>query len=191
MNSYHSTYLACLDDTAKAIVSDNREQAQACVASLDPETSQRVEALLIRAWTCDSIQETEIAMQQALEINPDNETAIAGLNWIHGIQDLAECQLEAKRQAEEAARLQAEEAARLQAEEAARLQAEEAAAAANTKTNQSSRRSKKLVDKQRLTSRPSLNQGKWSKHTLLSKLRNTLGCKHRLSSIAKHWKWHV
>lgn len=148
MKSNNLKYDASLDEAASAIAADNRGLIRTALESVLATSSDRAEMWLMRAWSCDSLQETEIALQQALEIEPNNEIAVAGLNWIHGIQELADFQLAAKRNAEEAQRQaeeeaqrqaeaqrraeeeaqhRAEEEARLQAEEEDRLQAEEEA----------------------------------------------------------------
>lgn len=126
MKSNNLKYDASLDEAACAIAADNRGLIRTALESVLATSSDRVEMWLMRAWSCDSLQETEIAIQQALEIEPNNEIAVAGLNWIHGIQELAEFQLAAKRNAEEVQR-QAEEEAQLQAEVAAQRLAEEEA----------------------------------------------------------------
>ena len=95
-----------LDDAADAVATDNRKLAKACMESDLIGMSHRAEAWLIKAWTCESLQETNIALQRALEIDPCNETARAGWNWVQGLKKLAETQRESKRGAER----QAEEA---------------------------------------------------------------------------------
>ncbi len=134
MKSNNLTYNAYLDDAANAIAADDRDQTRGCIESVCAETSNCAKAWLIKAWTCESLMETEAAIRQSLEIDPNSEIAEAGLRWVHGIQELAELQFEAKRQAAEEARrlaeearLKAEEEARLRAEEEARLRAEEEA----------------------------------------------------------------
>lgn len=140
MKSNNLKYDASLDEAASAIAADNRGLIRTALESVLATSSDRVEMWLMRAWSCDSLQETEIAIQQALEIEPNNEIAVAGLNWIHGIQELAEFQLAAKRNAEEVqrqaeeeaqrqaeAQRRAEEEAQRRAEEEARLKAEEEA----------------------------------------------------------------
>ncbi len=126
MKSNNLTYNAYLDDAANAIAADDRDQTRGCIESVIAETSNCAKAWLIKAWTCESLMETEAAIRQCLEIDPSSDIAAAGLRWVHGIQELAELQFEAKRQAAEEARRLAEEA-RLKAEEESRLRAAEEA----------------------------------------------------------------
>ncbi len=119
MNQNHE-YDSNLNDVANAILADNRELAREQINIALPETNHRVDAWLMEAWTCDSLQEAEVSMRQALKIDPCNRTAVAGLTWIHGINEMARNQIEAKQHAEVQQRL-AEEPARL-----AEVQAREA-----------------------------------------------------------------
>ncbi len=116
-----------LTDTASAIAAGDRELAQQEIESVMPENTDCPTAWLMRAFTSESMSECETAISRALDLDPNNETAIAGLNWFHGIQALAEWQIGAARQAEEAARqaeLERQAELKRQAEEEAARQAE-------------------------------------------------------------------
>ena len=95
-------YDAQLDKAAIAVVSDNCELARAFMNRALMGTCDQSDAWLIQAWTCSSLEETEIAIHRCLEIDPSNKTAISGLNWIQGIRKLAETRLQAKREGEQA-----------------------------------------------------------------------------------------
>ena len=125
MNANCSKYDASLNNAADAIFSDNRDLLKEYLLQL--EADERVETHLMQAWASDSLQESEAAIQTAVELDPNNEVAEAGLKWFDGIRALAASQLELKRLAEEEARRKAEEEARLQAEAEARAKAEEEA----------------------------------------------------------------
>ncbi len=116
-----------LTDTASAIAAGDRELAQQEIESVMSENTDCPTAWLMRAFTSESMSECETAISRALDLDPNNETAIAGLNWFHGIQALAEWQIGAARQAEEAARqaeLERQAELKRQAEEEAARQAE-------------------------------------------------------------------
>ncbi len=116
-----------LTDTASAIAAGDRELAQQEIESVLTENTDCPTAWLMRAFTSESMSECETAISRALDLDPNNETAIAGLNWFHGIQALAEWQIGAARQAEEAARqaeLERQAELKRQAEEEAARQAE-------------------------------------------------------------------
>ncbi len=116
-----------LTDTASAIAAGDRELAQQEIESVMTENTDCPTAWLMRAFTSESMSECETAISRALDLDPNNETAIAGLNWFHGIQALAEWQIGAARQAEEAARqaeLERQAELKRQAEEEAARQAE-------------------------------------------------------------------
>ncbi len=116
-----------LTDTASAIAAGDRELAQQEIESVMPENTDCPTAWLMRAFTSESMSECETAISRALDLDPNNETAIAGLNWFHGIQALAEWQIGAARQAEEAARqaeLERQAELKRQAEEEAARKAE-------------------------------------------------------------------
>ncbi len=116
-----------LTDTASAIAAGDRELAQQEIESVLTENTDCPTAWLMRAFTSESMSECETAISRALDLDPNNETAIAGLNWFHGIQALAEWQIGAARQAEEAARqaeLERQAELKRQAEEEAARKAE-------------------------------------------------------------------
>lgn len=116
-----------LTDTASAIAAGDRELAQQEIESVMSENTDCPTAWLMRAFTSESMSECETAISRALDLDPNNETAIAGLNWFHGIQALAEWQIGAARQAEEAARqaeLERQAELKRQAEEEAARKAE-------------------------------------------------------------------
>ncbi len=116
-----------LTDTASAIAAGDRELAQQEIESVMTENTDCPTAWLMRAFTSESMSECETAISRALDLDPNNETAIAGLNWFHGIQALAEWQIGAARQAEEAARqaeLERQAELKRQAEEEAARKAE-------------------------------------------------------------------
>ncbi len=123
MNSHFFDYDPRLNDVAQAIVADDRELIRACLDNVFDQSVDSAEAWLIHAWASESLQGTETALQNALEIDRDNPIACAGMNWIRGIQNFARVQINAQLQAEEAERARAV-AARLAAEEEARRQAE-------------------------------------------------------------------
>ena len=124
MASNQPVYDPCLDKVAEAIAESKRELACIRIESYMQESEFAVEALLIHAWATSSLREAEASVEKALELNPSDEWAMAGLTWIRGIQELTENQLELKARAEEQAR-QEEEERRLEAEEQARQEEEE------------------------------------------------------------------
>ena len=140
-----SSYNPSLDQPALSICANDRAATRSQIELALQNEANCAVTWLIHAWTCDSFQEAEISLQRALEMDPENGTAIAGLNWLTGIRELAEGQLEAKQNAaaileqeEEAkARARAEEEARLRAE--AREQARERAEEARLKAEQAKR----------------------------------------------------
>ncbi len=115
-----------LCQAARAIVEDNRRLARKAIQSFLVDQRDHADALLIQAWTSDSIEDAFDAIGRALEIEPDHKIALAGLTWLNGIREFADQQIETERL--EAERLEAErlEAERLEAErlEAERLEAE-------------------------------------------------------------------
>ncbi len=121
-----------LSEAVQAIIADNRTEARNNIESFLLENGDSAEAWLVQAWTADSLADSEEAINRALDLDPENNIAIAGLSWISGLHTLAERQIETDRQAElerlEAERLEAErlEQERLEQEhlEAERLEQE-------------------------------------------------------------------
>ena len=127
MTNKPEAYDPGMDALAEAIADNDRFTASRYLDSCPQEIASRIEAMIIRAWTCPTLQDSEAELYRALDQEPGNELAMAGMAWFQGIQELAERQFDLKTQAEEQARQEAEEQARLEAEEQARQEAEEQA----------------------------------------------------------------
>ncbi len=141
MNAQNSTQLT---EAAHAMLAGGNVQL---LDSADPT----VETLLIQAWAANSFDEKLESLLQVLDLDPGNQLAQSGLNWIEGMSDLAhqiaevraedstasseEEAAEAQRREEEAAEAQrleeeAAEAQRLEEEAAEAQRLEEEAAEA-------------------------------------------------------------
>ncbi|MGI9516849.1 MAG: response regulator, partial [Pirellulaceae bacterium] len=78
------------------------------------------------AWTADSLDSAYDCIQRAMDIDPNNLIAQAGMNWIQGVWNLAEEQIEADRLEQDRLEKERLEAERLEQErlEAERLEQE-------------------------------------------------------------------
>ncbi len=115
-------YNPILDDAALAIAQDDGQGLQECLQSAELQSNNDANFWLLRAYVGSTLEQKGLALQQALQLDPENPIGLAGLSWIRGIQEIARGQLEAKQQAEKE---RAEALARQQAEEEARRKAEQ------------------------------------------------------------------
>ena len=91
-NQFHPA----LSNAARAIVSDNRDETRQNIDWFLTENVDSVDAWLIKAWTADSLEVSLDCFQCALEIEPENQVAKSGLEWIQGVFNIAEERLEAE-----------------------------------------------------------------------------------------------
>ncbi|MCP4082617.1 MAG: hypothetical protein GY743_20490, partial [Planctomycetaceae bacterium] len=92
MNSAQSH--PALTKAAHAIVTDNRAESQLNTERFLAEHSDHVDGLLFRAWTASSLDTAYYCLQRALELEPENLVATAGMNWMQGVWTLAHQQIE-------------------------------------------------------------------------------------------------
>ncbi|MDG2014139.1 MAG: response regulator [Pirellulaceae bacterium] len=92
MNSAQSH--PALTKAAHAIVTDNRAETQLNTELFLAEHSDHVAGLLFRAWTASSLDTAYYCLQRALELEPGNLVAKAGMNWMQGVWTLAHQQIE-------------------------------------------------------------------------------------------------
>lgn len=79
---------ACSVEAAAAIIAGNRLIARLNVEGAINQSRDNVDSWLLYAWTSDSPSAAELAVNRCLEIEPDNELALAGKRWLQGIQEL-------------------------------------------------------------------------------------------------------
>ncbi|MEM7454048.1 MAG: response regulator [Planctomycetota bacterium] len=133
MNSDKVQYNPQLDDAAHAICEDDRELTAVAVEEALADSCDGATVWLMKAWASQTMEETEKALGRVLELDPENELALSGMNWVQGISELAEAHLESKQQAEEAeakrkAEEEAEEKRKAEKEAEAKRKEEEAEA---------------------------------------------------------------
>ncbi len=78
-----------LSKAAKAIFDGNRQKSRQYLENDISQRSESLDAWLMRAWSCESFSETEEALRRVLDLDAGNTTALSGLEWMSGIQELA------------------------------------------------------------------------------------------------------
>ena len=121
-SSFHPVFAKA----AHAVLSDNRDETRQNIDWFLAEEPDSIEAWLLKAWTCDSLEAAQYCFQRALELEPEHLIAQAGANWIQGVFYLAEEQVEAERLEQERLEQERLEQERLEQErlEAERLERE-------------------------------------------------------------------
>lgn len=94
-------------ETAAAIIAGNRLIARLNVEGLIEQSRENVDSWLLYAWTSDSPVAATLAIDRSLQIDPDNELALAGKRWLQGIQELVDGMVEANDVHQAAAKLHA------------------------------------------------------------------------------------
>jgi twitching motility two-component system response regulator PilG len=101
---------ACIADAASAIIAGNRLIGRLNVESAIGSESESIDTWLMYAWTADDPAGAQLAIERAVQIDPENPLAIAGKTWIEGVKLLAESQVR-EREQRVAEKLALEEAA--------------------------------------------------------------------------------
>ncbi|MEO1617071.1 MAG: response regulator [Planctomycetota bacterium] len=83
----HQSLRVRLRRIIEAAMAGNRAMAKIDLESLMPELPQDANAWIWQAWLAESPEATTRALNQALEIDPDNEIALAGLIWAEHLLD--------------------------------------------------------------------------------------------------------
>lgn len=73
-------------EAAAAIIAGNRLIARLNVEGAIESSGNNVDTWLLYAWTSDSPAAAQLAINRALEIDPENELARAGQRWVQGIE---------------------------------------------------------------------------------------------------------
>ncbi len=107
---------ACIADAASAIIAGNRLIGRLNVESAIGSESESIDTWLMYAWTADDPAGAQLAIERAVQIDPENPLAVAGKTWIEGVKLLAESQVR-ERDQRVAEKLALEEAAEALADE--------------------------------------------------------------------------
>ena len=78
-----------LSKAAKALLDGSRQKSRGFLQTDVEQGSESVDAWLMQAWSCESFSETEEALYRVLELDSENETALSGLEWMSGVQEIA------------------------------------------------------------------------------------------------------
>ena len=84
---------ACTADAAAAIMAGNRLIGRLNVESAIGSDSETIDTWLMYAWTADAPAGAQLAIERAIQMDPENPLAVAGKTWIDGVQALAERQV--------------------------------------------------------------------------------------------------
>ena len=84
---------ACTADAAAAIMAGNRLIGRLNVENTIGSESESIDTWLMYAWTADAPDGAQLAIERAIQMDPENPLAIAGKTWIDGVQALAERQV--------------------------------------------------------------------------------------------------
>ena len=84
---------ACTADAAAAIMAGNRLIGRLNVESAIGTDSETIDTWLMYAWTADAPAGAQLAIERAIQMDPENPLAVAGKTWIDGVQALAERQV--------------------------------------------------------------------------------------------------
>ena len=107
---------ACIADAAAAIIAGNRLIGRLNVESAIGSESETIDTWLMYAWTADAPAGAQLAIERAIQMDPENPLAVAGKTWIEGVQALVETQVR-EHEEREAEQLALEEAANALADE--------------------------------------------------------------------------
>ncbi|MEM9586751.1 MAG: hypothetical protein AAGA03_05685, partial [Planctomycetota bacterium] len=77
-----------LSDIAEKALAGNRLMARMDLEPLLPSMVDRAEAWIWHAWLSDSPAIVRTSLERALAIAPENQAAIAGLQWVESLQQL-------------------------------------------------------------------------------------------------------
>ncbi len=127
MNAEINQYNPYLNEAASAILADDQRKLRDSVDLIRNEINDCATGWLMQAWAAESLESTEQCLKRALGFDADNEIALAGLAWLHGIQATADLQLELQNKQIQTEHALAEEERRFQAENDARALAKERA----------------------------------------------------------------
>ena len=89
---------ACIADAAAAIIAGNRLIGRLNVESAIGSESETIDTWLMYAWTADAPAGAQLAIERAIQMDPENPLAVAGKTWIEGIQSLVESQVREQEQ---------------------------------------------------------------------------------------------
>ena len=78
----------CVGEAAAAIIAGNRLIGRLNVENAIGSESGSIDTWLLYAWTADSPAAAELAIARAIKLDPENQLAIAGQQWIDGINSL-------------------------------------------------------------------------------------------------------
>ena len=84
---------ACIADAAAAIIAGNRLIGRLNVESAIGSESETIDTWLMYAWTADDPAGAQLAIERAIQMDPENPLAVAGKTWIEGVKSLAESQV--------------------------------------------------------------------------------------------------
>lgn len=104
----NKTHNPLLDDAANAVFSADRSELRYCLDSISDKTKEMSEAWLLSAWASETCLDAEESLNKALELDPGNGTALAGLDWVNRIQAFANQHLESKERSETEQQLEME-----------------------------------------------------------------------------------